>query len=82
MINASQVRKHMEVKGSDGQHVGTVDHMDGADKIKLTKSDSAAHAGHHHYIPLSWVDRVDSEIHLSKTSQDVTAHWQHERKPS
>jgi len=25
MINASQVREHMEVKGADGGHVGTVD---------------------------------------------------------
>jgi hypothetical protein len=29
----------MEVLGSDGQHVGTVDHMQGTDKIKLTKND-------------------------------------------
>ena len=24
MINASQIKEHMEVKGSDGKHVGTV----------------------------------------------------------
>jgi len=28
----------MEVLASDGQHVGTVDHMEGADKIKLTRA--------------------------------------------
>lgn len=80
MIGADQIRKHTEVKSSDGQHVGTVDHMEGTDKIKLTKSDEAAHAGHHHYIPLSWVERVDSHVHLSKTGNDVKAHWQHERQ--
>ncbi len=77
MVQASQVRKHMEVKGSDGKHVGTVDHMEGSDKIKLTRSDAAAHGDHHHYIPLGWVDRIDSEVHLSKSSADVQAHWQH-----
>ena len=24
MINASQIKEHMDVKGSDGKHVGTV----------------------------------------------------------
>ena len=39
MDNMSKIREHMEVLASDGQHVGRVDHMEGADKIKLTKSD-------------------------------------------
>ena len=26
----SDIKEHMEVLGSDGQHVGTVDHMDGS----------------------------------------------------
>jgi hypothetical protein len=42
------IREHMEVLGSDGQHVGTVDHLEGADKIKLTKHDAGD--GKHHYI--------------------------------
>ena len=37
---------------------GKVDHLDGADKIKLTKQ-SSPDGQHHHFIPLSWVDRVD-----------------------
>ena len=41
MVNASQIHEHMEIKGSDGQHVGTVDRVEG-DRIKLTKSDKAA----------------------------------------
>jgi len=35
MVNASQIQEHMEIKGSDGQHVGTVDRVEG-DRIKLT----------------------------------------------
>ena len=38
MIDESQIQEHMEVKGSDGKHVGTVDHMENG-RIKLTKSD-------------------------------------------
>ena len=29
MVNASQIQEHMEIKGSDGQHVGTVDRVEG-----------------------------------------------------
>ena len=29
MINASQIKEHMEIKGSDGSHVGTVDRVEG-----------------------------------------------------
>ena len=49
--NAAQVKEHMEVVGSDGKHVGAVDHMDG-DRIKLTKKDDPDGSGqHHHYHP-------------------------------
>jgi hypothetical protein len=34
---------------------------------------------HHHFIPVSWIDRVDEHVHLNKTGADVTAHWQHGR---
>ena len=54
MVDASQIREHMEVKGSDGKHVGTVDHMENG-RIKLTKSDPAS-GGQHHYIDLKMVD--------------------------
>ena len=31
----SDIKEHMEVLGSDGQHVGTVDHLEGSNQIKL-----------------------------------------------
>lgn len=43
MLDINTVEKHMEVVGSDGQHVGTVD----CTGIKLTKNDPAAHDQHH-----------------------------------
>ncbi len=54
MVDASQIREHLEVVGSDGQHVGTVDKL----VIKLTKSDPSA-KGQHHIIPLDAVQSVD-----------------------
>jgi hypothetical protein len=77
MIGADQIKEHMEVKGADGQHVGVVDHMEGADKIKLTKNDPSA-GGHHHLIPLAWVDRVDAQaVYLAKPSDAVFHEWEH-----
>ena len=29
MVNASDIKEHMEIVGADGVHVGKVDHMDG-----------------------------------------------------
>ncbi len=43
MINPSEITEHMEVVGSDGQHVGTVDKL----AIKLTKTDPTAQGQHH-----------------------------------
>ncbi len=53
MADASQIREQMEVVGSDGQHVGTVDRVEN-DKIKLTRKDPEAE-GVHHLIPIDWV---------------------------
>ncbi len=74
MASAEQVREHMEVIAADGAHVGTVDHMDGASSIKLTRTDSED--GKHHLIPLDWVDHVDEHVHLSKSADDVRSQWQ------
>ena len=39
MFATAQIKEHMEVVGSDGAHVGTVDHMEGDEKIKLATSE-------------------------------------------
>ena len=65
--------EHMDVIGSDGTKVGTVDHLDGGERIKLTKT--ASLDGMHHFIPLSWVDHVDQHVHLNKTVNEVHTGW-------
>lgn len=74
MIDASSIREHMEVVGSDGQHVGTVDHCQGPNIIKLTKNDPAA-GGEHHYIPMAWVHRIDQRVHLTQPAEEARARW-------
>jgi hypothetical protein len=75
MINTQDIREHMEVIGSDGQHVGTVDHLEGSNRLKLTKTDPKA-GGQHHFIPIDWIDHVDAHVHLSKPAKDVMTQWQ------
>ncbi len=50
MKNASQIKEHMKVIGSDGQHVWTVDGVKG-NKIILTKSKPTS-GGQHHSISM------------------------------
>ena len=74
MADASQIQEHMEVVGSDGAHVGTVDHVDGQ-RIKLTKSDPAA-GGEHHYIHLDSVGGVESgKVKLNRTAAQAKDEW-------
>jgi len=66
----------MDVVGSDGAHVGTVDKVRG-DRIILTKSDTDA-GGRHHSIPSSWLQTVDDKVTIAKTAEDAKAHWRDE----
>ena len=70
--SVASVREHMDVICSCGTKLGVVDHLEG-DRIKLTRKDSAD--GLHHYIPTSWISKVDSHVHLSKNSVEAKAGW-------
>jgi hypothetical protein len=73
-----QVREHQEVVGSDGTHVGTVDHVRG-DRILLTKTDKDA-GGHHHSVPCSWIAEVGTEVKLNRTAEQAQAAWKDEER--
>ncbi|WP_312947158.1 DUF2171 domain-containing protein [Superficieibacter sp.] len=76
MTNKSEIKNHAQVVASCGSHVGVVDHLDDQDRIKLAKSDPES-GGKHHYIPLSWVDKVeDNKVILNKDQKEVFAGWQ------
>ena len=74
MVDAAGIKEHAEVVGSDGQHVGTVDHVDGQ-RLKLTKNDPAA-GGQHHYIHLDSVASTDGErVKLNRTASEAMDEW-------
>jgi short-subunit dehydrogenase len=68
------ISEHMEVVGSDGQHVGTVDHVaDG--RIKLTRNDPMA-GGMHHTLPMDMVEAVESKrVRLNLPAEEARAVW-------
>jgi hypothetical protein len=72
---AIDIQERMEVVGSDGNHVGTVDHTESTDRIVLTGDDPKA-GGKPHLILIDWVDYVDSKVHLNKPSTKAVSEWQ------
>ncbi|MFE1597882.1 DUF2171 domain-containing protein [Methylobacterium sp. ID0610] len=74
MVDTSSIKEHMPVVGSDGGHVGTVDHLDGQ-RIKLTKTDPDA-GGHHHFIHLDSVaDVAGGQVRLNRTTAQAKDEW-------
>jgi hypothetical protein len=74
----NRVTEQMEVLGSDGTHVGTVDKVRG-DRIILAKSDPNA-GGAHHSVPCSWVENVDGKVTLNRTAEEAMNDWRDEER--
>ncbi|MEW5684184.1 MAG: DUF2171 domain-containing protein [Pseudomonadota bacterium] len=74
MIQTSEIREHMEVVGSDGGHVGKVDHVLATD-IELSKMDLGS-GFKHHLIPLTWVESIqDGKVCLNLTRDAAKSAW-------
>ena len=70
MVNPQDIPNGAEVIGADGVHVGTVDHIDGDHRIKLTRKDSGD--GQHHYVSMGLVaDIEDGKVRLSATGANA-----------
>jgi hypothetical protein len=69
------IQKGMEVVGLDSKHVGTVDRLETADRIVLSKDDPKA-GGRQHLIWIDWVDYVDQKVHLNRPATKATSEWQ------
>ncbi len=76
-MNTSQIKPNLVVYAkasknagdSGGQRVGTVDHMEGTNLIKMKKLDFTD--GQHRFIPLNWVERVDENaVYLNRTADE------------
>jgi hypothetical protein len=73
----SQAREQMEVVGSDGEHVGTIDKI-ARDRVILAKSDPAA-GGVHHSLGCHHVDRIeDDRLVLDLTAAEARQRWHDE----
>ena len=74
-----QIREHMEVVGSDDEHVGTVDKVAG-DRIILTKSDPES-GGTHHSLSCSDIDRIDgNKVILDCKADEAKGRWRDESR--
>ena len=74
MINAQEIKHDMPVVCSLNGQFAVVDHMEGADSIKLKKNKS----GKHHFIPLSWVVTVDEKVHIDRSGKQAMIEWRTE----
>lgn len=72
-LNINDIKKHADVIASCGTKVGTVDHLEGENQLKLTRDEN----DQHHLIPTSWIGEVkDDQVILNKNSQEVQENWQ------
>ena len=72
MIDSGSIREHMDVVGSDGKHIGKVDHVLGSD-LQLSRSLGVCS---HHLLPLTYVDQVTGDkVRLSITEDEAKDRW-------
>ena len=74
-----QVREHMEVVGSDDEHVGTVDRVAG-DRLILAKSDPDS-GGAHHSLSCTEIGRIDGDrVILELPAEQAKGRWRDESR--
>jgi hypothetical protein len=71
MIQANEIKPHMPVICSKGGQFAVVDHAQGTDSIKLARDEK----GQHHLIPLSWVTKVDTAVHVDRPGDQAKREW-------
>ena len=73
-FNPNEIKEHASVIASCGTQIGKVDHLEGQDSIKLTRSDDENNE--HHIIPLSWVSEIkDENVILNRNAEDTRREW-------
>jgi hypothetical protein len=57
---------------SEGGKFAEVDHMSSDNRtIKLAKDEH----GEHHYIPVSWVTKIDDAVHVDRPGRQAMREW-------
>ena len=76
-MDLGNIRPGMDVVGSDGEHVGTVDHVD-HNRIKLRRNDPAS-GGQHHWLAQDMLASVDGNaVRLAMPASQARQSWQEE----
>ena len=71
--DAGRIVAGMDVIASDGSKIGTVDRVDGVDRINLSMTGPAA--ARQRTVPLALVDHIDRQVHLNVSSEAAKAAW-------
>jgi hypothetical protein len=71
MIDPSRIKPHMPVVCSNDRQFAVVDHVEGAEMLKLARDAK----GQHHYIPLSWIKYVDDQVHVDRPGDQAMREW-------
>jgi hypothetical protein len=71
MIKPNQIKPNAPVVCSDDGQFAVVDHIEGTENIRLKKDDK----GQHHFIPLSWVTKVDDKVHIDRPGDQAMREW-------
>lgn len=71
MVQSKEIKANTPVVCSENKQFAVVDHMDGVVSIKLKKDGS----GQHHYIPLSWVTKIDEKVHVDRPRIQAMKEW-------
>ena len=73
-MDLGNIRPQMEVVGSDGEHLGTVDHVD-HNRIKLRRKDPGA-GGQHHWLAQEMIAEVDgNRVRLAVPAAQARQSW-------
>lgn len=82
MVNASDIKKGMEIVGADEVHLGIIAGVEG-DRIKMERKDPAhgTSASHSHFIPLVDVISTDGNKVWISGKADLAA-WNFEQEES
>ena len=76
-MDLGNIRPGMDVFGSDGEHVGTVDHVD-HNRIKLRRNDPAS-GGQHYWLEQETIAEVDGNtVRLAVPAGQARQSWQGE----
>ena len=72
MLNLAAIKPDMAVICAEGTHFAFVEHLEADNRTIQLATDAT---GERHYIPVSWVTKIDHAIHLDRTTSQAMREW-------